>query len=123
MQAERGTERSRRRNSEQRRSCTGDKFIRPAAERIEFPARQPICRCRAPDVLAAVFLPAGVSVWHAIGSSDMILIEADRIHALGKKTAAVRIDKPEHPVTLVNTKKAASAETVIGDSTPSGSSQ
>jgi hypothetical protein len=53
----------------------------------------------------------------------VILIEANRIHALGKKTATVRIDKPEHPITLVDTKKAASAETVTGDSTPSGSLQ
>jgi hypothetical protein len=116
MQPERGTELNRRRSRKQRRSCTGDEFIRPAAERIELPTHQPICRCRAPDVLAAVFFPTRVSVWH-------ILIEADRIHSLGKKTATVRIDKPEHPVTLVDTKKAASAEAVIDDSTPFGSLQ
>ena len=123
MQPERGTELNRSRSRKQRRSCTGDEFIRPAAERIELPAQQPICSCRAPDVLAAVFIPTRVSVWHATGVPDMILLEANRIHALGKKTTTVRIDKPEHPVALIDTKKAASAETVIGNSTPSGSSQ
>ena len=78
---------------------------------------------RAPDVLAAVFLPARVGVWHAIGISDVVLIEADGVHALGKKAAAVGIDKPEHAVMLVNAKKAASAEAIIGDSTPFGSLQ
>ena len=74
-------------------------------------------------MLAAVFLPTRVGVGHAIGVSDVVLIEADRIHALGKKAAAVGIDQPEHAVALVNAKKAASAETVIGDSTPFGSLQ
>jgi hypothetical protein len=54
---------------------------------------------------------------------DAVLIEADRIHALGKKAAAVRIDKPEHTIALVNAKKAASAETIVGDSAPFGSLQ
>ena len=50
VQPERGTKCSRRRSRKQRRSCTGDKFIRPAAERVKSPARQPVrCRC-APDV-------------------------------------------------------------------------
>ncbi|MGB8402082.1 hypothetical protein [Bradyrhizobium sp.] len=53
----------------------------------------------------------------------MILIEADGIHALGKKAATVRINKPEHAVAFVNAKKAASAKTVIGDSAPFGSLQ
>ena len=123
VQPERGTKCGSRSGRKQRRSSTGDKFIRPAAERIEFPARQPICDCRAPHVLAAVFLAARVGVWHAIGISDVVLIEADRVHALGKKTPAVRIDKPEHAVALVNAKKTASAETVIGNSSPFGSLQ
>ena len=123
MQPERSAELNRTRARKQRRSCTGDEFIRPATERIELPTQQPICRCRAPDVLAAVFFPTRVSVWHATGVSDVILIEANRIHSLGKKTATVRIDKPEHSITFVDTKKAASAETVIDDSTPSGSLQ
>jgi hypothetical protein len=74
-------------------------------------------------VLATVFFPTRVSVWHAIGISDMVLIEADRIDTLGKKTATVRIDKPEHPVRFVDTKKAASAEAIIDDSAPFGSTQ
>ncbi len=74
-------------------------------------------------MLAAVFLAARVGIWHAIGISDAVLIEADRVHALGKKTPAVRIDKPEHAVALVNAKKTASAETVIGNSAPFGSLQ
>jgi hypothetical protein len=53
----------------------------------------------------------------------MVLIEADRIHAFGKKAATVGIDKPEHAVALVNAKKAASAEATIGDSSPFGSLQ
>jgi hypothetical protein len=53
----------------------------------------------------------------------VVLIEADRIHALGQEAAAVGIDKPEHAIALVNTEKAASAEAVIGDSTPFGSLQ
>ena len=55
--------------------------------------------------------------------SDVILIEADRVHALGQKPAAVGIDQPEHAVALINAKKAASAEAVIGDATPFGSLQ
>ena len=53
----------------------------------------------------------------------MVLIEADRIHALGKKAAAVGIDQPEHAVALVHAKKSAAAETVIGDPAPFGSLQ
>jgi hypothetical protein len=123
VQSERGTERSRRRDSEQRRSCTGDKFVRPAPKRVELPARQPICSCRAPDMLAAVFFPARIGVWHAIGISDVVLIEADRIHALGNETATIGIDKPGHAVTFANVKETASAETIVGDSTPFGSLQ
>ena len=123
MQAKRGTQHSRGRRRQQRRSRTGDKFIRPAAERVEFPARQPIGCCRAPDVLAAVFFPTPVGVWRAIGIPDAVLIEADRIDALGKKAATVGIDKPEHTIALVNAKKAASAETIVGDSAPFGSLQ
>ena len=74
-------------------------------------------------MLAAVFFPAGVGVWHAIGSSDMVLIEADRIHALGNETAAFGINKPENTVTLVNAKEPASAGAIIGDSAPFGSLQ
>jgi hypothetical protein len=73
--------------------------------------------------LAAVFFPAGVGVWHVFGGSDVILIEADRIHALGEKTATIRVDKPENAVTLIDTKESASAATFIGDSAPSGSLQ
>jgi hypothetical protein len=58
-----------------------------------------------------------------MGISDLVRIEADRIHALGKKAAAVRIDQPKHAVALVNAKKAAPAEAVIGDPAPFGSSQ
>ena len=53
----------------------------------------------------------------------MVLIEADRIHALGEKTATIRIDKPEHAVTLVDAKESASAATFIDDSAPFGSLQ
>ena len=120
---ERGAEFGGGRGRQQLRACTGDEFIRPAAERVEFPARQPVCRRRAPDVLAAVFLPARVGVGHAIGIADVVLIEADSVHALGKKAAAVGIDQPEHAVALVNAKETASAEAVIGDSTPFGSLQ
>jgi hypothetical protein len=120
---ERSTEFTGGRGRKQRRSCIGDKFIRPAAERVEFPARQPVCCRRAPDALAAVLFPTRVCIWHPIGTSDAVLIEAERIHALGKKAAAVRIDKPEHAIALINTKNAASAETVIGDSAPFGSLQ
>jgi hypothetical protein len=55
-----------------------------------------------------------------IGISDVVLIEADRVHTLGKKAPAVRIDKPEHAVALLDAKKAASAETVIDNSSPFG---
>ena len=68
-------------------------------------------------------LATAARVRHAIGIADVILIEADRIHALGQEAAAIGIDKPEHAVALVNTEKAASAEAVIGDSTPSRSLQ
>jgi hypothetical protein len=74
-------------------------------------------------VLAAVFAPAGVSVWHASGIADMVLIETDRVHALGQKTTAVGIDEPEHPVPLIDAEKTASVKAAIGDSTPFGSLQ
>jgi len=74
-------------------------------------------------MLASVFFPTRVGVWYVIAISDMVLIEADRIHALRKKATAIRIDKPEHAVALANAKKAASAEAVIGNSTPFGSLQ
>ena len=54
---------------------------------------------------------------------DTVLIEADGVYALGKKPAAVGVDKPEHTVALVNAKETAAAETIIGDSAPSCSSQ
>jgi hypothetical protein len=123
VQPEGGTECGGGRGRKQRRSGTGDKFIGPAAERIEFPACEPTSNRRAPDMLAAILLPTGVGVRHAIGVANVILIEADRIHALGQEAAAVGIDKPEHAVALVNTEKPASAEAVIGDSTPFGSLQ
>jgi hypothetical protein len=74
-------------------------------------------------MLAAVFFPARIGIWHAIGISDVVLIEADRIHALGNETAAIGIDKPGHPITFANAKETASAETIVSDSTPFGSLQ
>jgi hypothetical protein len=74
-------------------------------------------------MLAAVFVPAGVGVWHAGGIADRILVETDRVHALRQETTAVRIDKPEHSVALIDAKKAAPVKAVIGDSTPFGSLQ
>jgi hypothetical protein len=53
----------------------------------------------------------------------MVRIEANIVHALGQKAAAVRIDQPEHPVPLLDAKETAPAEAIIGNSTPSGSLQ
>ncbi|WP_249129806.1 hypothetical protein [Bradyrhizobium sp. AUGA SZCCT0283] len=69
-------------------------------------------------MLAAVFLQARVGIWYAIAASDVILIEADGIYALGKETPSVGIDQPKHTVMFVNAKKPASSEATVGDATP-----
>src|SRR5579859_3838858 len=121
MQPERGSKCGGGSGRKHGRSSARNKFIRPAADRVEFPARQPICDCGTPGALAAVFLAARVGIWHAVRISDSVLIEADRVHALGQKASTVRIDKPERAVALVNAEKAAAAEAIIANSSPSGS--
>jgi hypothetical protein len=53
----------------------------------------------------------------------VILIEANRVDALGNEAAAIGVDKPEHTVTLGHTKEPARAEAVVGDAAPFGSLQ
>jgi hypothetical protein len=74
-------------------------------------------------MLAAIFGPARVSVGHTIGISDLVLIDPNRIHALGDKPTPIGIDQPEHAIALINAKKSAATEPVIGNSTPLGSLQ
>jgi len=112
-----------RRDRQQLRPRTGDALVRPAGDRVEFPACQPVGSCGTPRLQAAVLRSAGLGIGHALSAANAVLIEADGIDPLGEKAAAVGIDEPEHAIALGNAEETAPAEAVIDDPSPFRSSQ
>jgi hypothetical protein len=118
MQSEGLSQFDSRGNRKRRRACTRNKFVGPAAKRVEFPTRKPVGSGNAPDIASSVLQPAVIGVRYTIRIADTILIESDRVHALGKKPTAIWINQPEHAVPLIDAKKAACLEATIRNATP-----
>ncbi len=89
-----------RRHRERRRPGGCDRLVRPGAERVDAPARQPRVDGFAPGIEAAVFAPARVRVRDALGVLDFVLVEVDGVDALRQEAAAVGVDQPERAVAL-----------------------
>jgi hypothetical protein len=82
---------------------------------VESPRRETPCYRLSPFGFAAVFLLAGFRVGNPMGILNLVLIKANRRHALGQEPATVRIDQPPGSKDPVHAEKAGARQRRIVD--------